>query len=85
MGMRKCYVCGSIEIANDAPPGGALCEDCEPVREHVVSMQTGAGGTRVAVCRCGWRDEFACGDHDGRKRAVKLHWFRVLALALEAD
>jgi hypothetical protein len=80
-----CYVCGSPEIADGGAPGSPTCAGCKVARDHVVSMQTGAGGGSLAVCQCGWRSEVS--RHNAymiQDVKVRLHWRYMIRLAAEA-
>lgn len=81
-----CHFCGSAELAADCPMGSPTCEDCRPIREHIVSMQRGAGGEAVAICQCGWRYQSQFDGQTGsvfRDVAVRLHWRAMIAAAAE--
>lgn len=80
-----CYVCGSPEIAPDADLRSPTCTECRPARNHVVSMQTGAGGAPLAVCPCGWRYQSRFGGRMGsifRDVAVRTHWRAAIAASV---
>ena len=74
-GPGRCHLCGAPAVPEASSVGSRRCAACEPIREHVVSMQTGAGGSSLALCQCGWRSEVR-----GQKRylvqdtKVRLHW-----------
>jgi hypothetical protein len=74
-----CYVCRSPELAADADPRSPTCETCKPARQHIVSMQTGEGGSAVAACPCGWRVELT-GEYRRtlRDAAVRQHWREII-------
>jgi len=75
----KCYICGSSEIAPSGSPGSTTCAACAPVRQHVVAMQTGAGGSSLAICPCGWSSEIPWkGHHAAQDVAVRQHWRAVI-------
>ncbi|MGE0773546.1 MAG: hypothetical protein AB7L36_00685 [Sphingomonadaceae bacterium] len=75
----RCYVCGAQETLVEAAPHNFLCGECLPVARHVVSMQTGTGGSSVAVCPCGWRSEVnGKGRYKIQQVKVLLHWNDVI-------
>lgn len=82
LGADKCFLCGATEVSPEAHYGSPVCDDCLPIREHVVSMQTGDGGSSLAVCRCGWRSEIQGGGrYIVQDTKVRLHWRGVIARA----
>lgn len=77
-----CYVCGSPDIAAAADLRNPTCEGCKPARDHTVSMQTGAGGSSLAVCQCGWRSEVSGkGRSVAQDAKVKGHWRAMIRFA----
>lgn len=81
-----CHFCGYAPVLADSPIGGATCADCRPIRDHVVSMQTGEGGRPLAVCQCGWRYQVksASGVWVFRDVAVRRHWREMILRAAKA-
>ena len=82
--VARCHVCGAPAIAEASDIGSARCGDCAEVRNHVVSMRTGPGGSAVAVCTCGWRSE----SHGSqrmtlRETKVRLHWRTMIRAVRE--
>ena len=81
----RCHLCGSAEVEADSPIGSPTCAECRPIRDHVVSMQTGPSGASLAVCACGW-----CSLVAGAKRhmvqdaKVRMHWRDVIRRARAA-
>ncbi len=81
----NCYVCGSPAVSSASDIGASRCEDCAPIRDHIVSMQTANDGASLAVCQCGWRSKAK-----GPKRyfvqevKVRLHWRSVIGRIAEA-
>lgn len=85
-GSARCYACGAAEIAADADIRSPTCEACKPVRDHVVSNQTGKLGGALAVCECGWWAEvLGPGRYRVRDDEVKLHWAEVVRQARAAN
>ena len=81
-----CHFCGSTPVLADSPMGSPTCEDCRPIRDHVVSMQRGAGGEAVAICQCDWRYHSQFGGLTGsifRDVAVRSHWRAMIAAAVD--
>ena len=75
----RCYVCGTHEGLAEVAPHNDLCAECLPAARHVVSMQTGDGGSSVAVCPCGWRSEVkGKGRSQIQQVKVLLHWNDVI-------
>lgn len=66
--------------------GSPTCEDCRPIRDHVVSMQNDEGGRPLAVCQCGWRYQVksASGGYVFREVAVRRHWREMILQAAKA-
>lgn len=81
-----CYVCSSPDIAADADPRSPTCERCKPARGHVVSNRTGAGGSLLAVCPCGWQFEVSPrpGAYNTRDLMVRMHWRAMIHAARRA-
>lgn len=77
--MRPCVVCQTGTVDD---PRHAVCDDCAPAREHVVSMTRAAiTYDSVATCtRCGWVSVKPW-NHAGREaqdKAVYGHWRDVV-------
>lgn len=77
-----CHLCGSAEISTKSRMGSLICDDCLPIQDHVVSMQTGPSGASLAVCPCGWASLVAGAKrHVVQDAKVRLHWRDVIRRA----